>query len=264
MLSSLPDIFDEESNTEISIEVCFAKTLAECYDVIQKAYECPMICPEVTGTFDSYLDVDILGEADYVISVSKHGENKVAVKDGKAKIISNGYGRYEIIPYKNDVAGLDTVVWFGEDVDTLFEKSCDAIKAPYHGDYNLCEGMVWCWSLICYMRDYNSRKYISVVEDALKSVMGEKEPFIERQTIVPHALYGTPAYHIYKSVRIQEQFFGISILIEMYKLTKERRYLDFAVAAAKTVIDGYQKEDGSFETFANRDYTTVCAPNTDS
>lgn len=260
MLSSLPDVFDKESNTAISIEVCFAKTLAECYDVIRKTYECPMICPEITGTFDSYLDVDVIGEADYIIAISKHGEKKIDIKDGKAHLPSDGYGRYEIIPYKNGAAGLDTVVWFGEDVDTLFEKSCDSIRKPYHGDHNLCEGMVWCWSLICYMRDYNSKKYLPIVEDTLKTVMGEREPFIERHTIVPHTLYGTPAYHIYKSVRIQEQFFGISILIEMYKLTKERRYLDFAIVSAKTVIDGYQKEDGSFETFSNRDYTTVCAP----
>lgn len=260
MLSSLPDYFDKGANTDISLEIRFSKTIEECYDEIRRSYECPMIRPEITGTFDTYLELDILGDADYIVARSEYGEKKIDVMNGKAKVTSDVYGRYEVIPYRNGEAGLDTVIWFGEDVDELFEKSCDSVKKPYHGDQNLCEGMVWCWSLICYMRAYKSKKYLGMVEDALKTVMGEKEPFIERQTIVPYALDGVPAYHIYRSVRIQEQFFGISILIEMFKFTNERKYLDFAIAAAKTVIDTYQQENGAFVTFSEKDYTTVCAP----
>ncbi len=260
LLSSLPDYFDDETNPHISIEMCFAKTIEECYEKIQKIYDCPMLCPNVTGTFASYIDVDILGNADYVMVSSEHGEKKLPVTGHSVRIFSDGYGKYQITPYKNDVAGLDTVIWFGENSDLLFKKSCDSIKKPYHGDYNLCEGMVWCWSLICYMRSYNTTTYLPVVEDALKTVMGETDSFVPRNTIVPFALDKYPAYHIHQSIRIQEQFFGISILLEMFKLTNKQSYLDFAVHAAETIVNTYQKETGAFETFSGEDYTTVCAP----
>lgn len=39
-----------------------------------------------------------------------------------------------MIPYKDGEAGLDMVIWFGEDMDCLFEKSCDTIRKPYHCD----------------------------------------------------------------------------------------------------------------------------------
>lgn len=260
LLASLPDYFDAERCSHINVEISFAKTLTECYHNIQQLYDCPMACPNITGTFGSYLDIPILGNADQVLVSSEYGTKQYTLTDSSVHILSEGYGKYHIIPYKNGIAGLDTVIWFGENAETLFQKSCSTIKPPYHGDYNLCEGMVWCWSLICYMRHYHDFQYLSVVEDALKTVMGETTPFVARHTIVPYAIEPFPAYHLYQSGRIQEQFFGISILTEMFKLTNKQHYLDFAIRSAQTLIDYYQKDNGSFVTPNGHDYTTVCAP----
>jgi len=59
---------------------------------------------------------------------------------------------------------------------------------------------------------------------------------------------GYPAYHLYKSNRIQEQFFGITIFLDAYKYFKDDKYLRYAINSLNTLIDYYQKEDGGFYT----------------
>lgn len=258
VMSSMDKTFGEEREKKISLKLIFAETIEECYQKIQEFYKLPMALPSVTGTFNEKLCVDVLGEADAVRVLLDGKEETVPVKNGKAEITSLGYGRHRIIPCISGVEGLDTQIWFGKDVKELFRKSCASIRKPYHGDDNLCEGMVWCWSLLCYMNQYGDTRYLSQVKDALKTVMCEDTELVERQSILPYATDTFPAYHIYKSKRVQEQFFGISILTEMYKLTKEEKYIDYAVSAAKTMIDQYQSEDGAI--VPETDYTTVCAP----
>lgn len=258
IMSSTDSLFGREGERQLSLRLVFAKTVEDCYKKIQSLYDAPMIIPSVTGTFAERLSVDIIGNADTVKVVLGEREQTVPVKDSVAEITALGYGRHTLIPYLDGNAGLDTEVWFGGDVKALFEKSCDSVTKPYHGDDNLCEGMTWCWSMLCYMNMYGDKRYIDKVEDALKTVMGEDREPVPRQTILPYEADGFPPYHIYKSKRVQEQFFGISMLTEMYKLTKDRKYLDFAANSAKTMINCYQRKDGAI--VPETDYTTVCAP----
>lgn len=258
IMSSTDSLFGREGKKELSLRLVFAKTVEECYTKIQSLYNVPMIIPSVTGTFGKQLSVNIIGNADTVKVVLDGQEQTVPVKNGRAKIPALGYGRHRLIPFDKDKEGLDTEVWFGEDAKEFFKKSCDSVREPYHNDDNLCEGMAWCWSLLCYMNMYGDKRYIAKVTDALKVVMGETESPVPRQTILPYAEDGLPPYHIYKSNRVQEQFFGISMLTEMYKLTNDKKYLDFAVNSAKAMIDTYQREDGAI--VPETDYTTVCAP----
>lgn len=258
MLSALDDLYDEEENGNIVIEIAFAETIESCYRKIQESYACPMVYSELTGTFGTHLDVKLLGEADYMTVLGGEEERRFPVTGKTMRIPCDGYGIYHVIPYKDGEAGLDMVIWFGEDMDRLFEKSCDTIRKPYHCDENLCEGMTWCWALLSYMVTHNCDKYQNQVDEALKTVMGEKENPVPGNTIVPYQCGEFPAYHIYQSRRIQNQFFGISMLTERYKLTGEKRYLDFAVESAKTMIESYQQKSGGF--VPHSDYTTVCTP----
>lgn len=258
IMSSTDSIFGREGEKQLSLRLVFAKTVEECYTKIQSLFDAPMIIPSVTGTFSDKLSVDIIGDADTVKAVLGDREQTVAVKDRRAEITALGYGRHTLIPYFNGAPGLDTQVWFGGNVKELFEKSCDTVREPYHGDDNLCEGMTWCWAMLSYMNLYGSTKYLETVKKALRTVMCDGVEPLERQSIVPYPVDGLPPYHIYKSKRVQEQFFGISMLTEMYKLTKDKKYLNFAANSAKTMIKLYQREDGAI--VPETDYTTVCAP----
>ena len=76
---------------------------------------------------------------------------------------------------------------------------------------------------------------------------------------------GFPAYNVFKSGRIQEQFFGIIILLDAYKYFKDEKYLLYAKRALDSLILHHQNKQGGFETFVEwtqrtEDYTTVCAP----
>ncbi len=258
MLSALDERYGREGSNNIILEIAFADTIAECYRKIQESYGCPMLYSEVTGTFGRFIDVKLIGEADYVTVLHGKEERNLPVSGDRVRVNSAGYGICHVVPYRNGEPGLDTVLWFGEDMDRLFEKSCETVREPYHNDENLCEGMTWCWALLSYMAVHNSNRYRSKTDKALKIVMGEGERLLPRNTIAPYPVGKLPAYHIYQSERIQEQFFGISILTEQYKVTGERRYLDFAVKSAEAMVESYQQQNGAF--VQHSDYTTVCAP----
>ena len=259
MLSTLDYRYGKGGSSTLALEITFADTIAKCYRRIQESYGCPMLYSEMTGTFGQYIDVKILGEADYVMVLHGKEERRFPVTDGRVRVTSPGYGLCHVVPCRDGRPGLDTTIWFGGDMDRLFEKSCDTVRKPYHNDENLCEGMTWCWALLAYMTTHNSDRYRAMTQEAIKTMMGEGERLVARNTIVPYPVGEFPAYHVYKSRRIQEQFFGISILTEQYKLTGEGKYLDFAVKSAETVIRVYQQENGAFVQQGS-DYTTVCAP----
>ena len=259
VIASPPEIYGEREAKHVSVKLSFCKTVFECYEKISETFSVPLILPSVTGSFSQELSVRVLGKWDKAeISL---GDKKTVVKGDTdtMKIPRLGYGRHRITPFLSGKAGLDCEVWFGEDIDRLFKKSCAAQREPYHGDDNLCEGMMWCYSLICYMNRTGDRSFLPKVRDSLKTVMCEdgRAP-VKRLSIVPYSVDGAPPYHIYKSQRVQEQLSGASMLLEMYKLCGEEKYLDFAVRAAKCIVERYQNGDGAI--FAENDYTTVCAP----
>lgn len=258
MMSDMDEMFSQSDNKNIIIEITFATNIDDCYQKIQNIFDCPMLLPEITGTFEKYLMIKVLGEADEVKVQLGEKVESVPVMNQMAKIPAMGYGKHTVIPYKDNEPGLDTTVWFGEDIHTLFKKSCDVIEEPYHCDRNLCEGMLWCYSMLSYMNQYKNDRYMPQVLDGLRDVMNEGEKLVSHNTIVPYAVGEFPPYHIYDSCRVQEQFFGISILIEMYKHTNDKKYLDYAIKSAETLILTYQKENGAIVTHS--DYTTVCAP----
>lgn len=258
MLSSLDDLYSSENNPKIKIEIAFAQTIPECYDKIQKMFDCPMVYSRITGTFGKHLDVQVLGDADYLDVIHGDSHQRAELNGTEASVELSEYGKYIVVPYKNGKAGLSATVWSGMNMHKLYEKSCDTIQEPYHCDRNLCEGMIWCWSMLSYMVHFNSRKYLKPVQDAMDVIMGKNGNYVPRNTIVPHAVGDVPAYHIYKSKRIQEQFYGICILTEMYKLTEDQQYLDFAVKSAETILKCYQKQSGAL--VPHTDYTTVGTP----
>lgn len=257
-LSSVDRHFGKEGGKHLELTVTFAKSERECFEIISRFFDCPIMTPKATGSFCGKLDVDILGDADSVKVTLGEKTDEVEVRNGKATVSSLGFGRHTAVPFKNGKRGPECELWFSNSPKDLFEKCLDSVEERYHLEDNLCEGMAWCWAMLAYMDLYGEKKYLPKVEKALRNVMCEEGEPVPRHSIVPYAADGFPAYHICKSKRVQEQFFGISILTDMYKVTKDKKYLDFAVNSAVTVIETYQTESGAI--VGENDYTTVCAP----
>lgn len=257
-LSSVDRHFGKEGKKHIEVTVTFAKSEGQCIEIISRFFDCPIVAPRLTGSFDGKLDIDLVGNADTVKVTLGEKSDEAEVKDGKATVSALGFGRHTVIPFKGGERGIDCELWFASSPKDLFEKCLDSVEEQYHLEDNLCEGMAWCWAMLAYMDLYGENKYLPKVEKALRNVMCEEGEPIPRHSIVPYAADGFPPYHICRSKRVQEQFFGISILTDMYKVTKDEKYLDFAVKSAFTVIETYQTESGAI--VGENDYTTVCAP----
>ena len=112
------------------------------------------------------------------------------------------------------------------------------------------------------MRFGANKKYERAVKKELAAITARDEKqALPRQTIwyKPHG--GFPAYNVYESGRMQEQFFGITILLDAYRYFGIRKYLDYAVRSLKSVLRLCQKEDGRLaRADTGEDYTTVCCP----
>lgn len=251
---------DSENCGTLDIEcaVFFSETEEECLAKIADYFSLPMVKPQITGAFSDTLTADIIGKCDRIEVTAGERKEILFPDSNKIAIRKLCYGRHKVTPFIGCKAGLDCEVWFGGEAVELFEKSCDSLKKPYHGDDNLCEGGMWCLSLLCFMNYTGNTKYLDKVKSELRIIMGESREIVPRRTILPYSANGYPAYHIYKSKRIQEQFFGVSILCEAFKLTRNGKYLDFAVNSSKTVIENYMRPDGAIAV--ESDYTTVCAP----
>ena len=208
------------------------------------------------GGFDGKASVKIYGKADSLQVQALSGQiQKCAVQQ---ELTMTEFGLHIITPMIHGEAGLNTTVWYGGDMYVLFEKSCDAIRKPYHCDENLCEGGCYLWAMLLNMRLNGHRKYDKIARENLDIIMGKGE-YVREKTIPPVAVEGYPPYHIYQTGRVQEQFFGVSILLEAYRVYGDEAYLEHAVAALKTMVD-HNIRDGALYNGWGHEYTTVCCP----
>ncbi len=201
----------------------------------------------------------MIGKGRQIEIRSEKGTQKIIdVNSEIVEIPMTEYGIHTVIPYDNHgKEGMSTTVFNGGNMRELFNKSCDRIRKPYHPDDNLCEGGCFLWALLLNMRRSGKRAYDKIVKEELDIVMCHGKQPVKRKSIVPYETE-YPAYHIYQSDRVQEQFFGVSILLEAYRLYKEDRYLEFAVNSLKELLENNDK--GGMIVRGNNDYTTVCAP----
>ena len=133
------------------------------------------------------------------------------------------------------------------------------------GDGNLCEWKCYVSAILRYMQRFGKdESLIEKIKDALETITERDESKAkDRETIFYKARKGYPAYNVFNSNRVQEQFFGIGILLDAYKFFGEKLYLDYAVNALDSVLQNHLSESGAIETFmewskTTEDYTTVC------
>lgn len=178
-------------------------------------------------------------------------------------------GTVALTPYFCGKKGLDCTVYGFESLDALYADSMQAVSMQDIAvtDGNLCEHQCWVSAMLRYMLCYGRVEAYEKLVQAELDVICETDVryAVPRQTILckPHDEY--PAYHIYKSGRVQEQFFGITILLDAYEYFGDEKYLRYASNALDCILRACQKGDGRIETYTEwsgtyDDYTTVCAP----
>ena len=261
-LASFDASYGGSGRRDVTVCVAPAEDLAEAYRVIGEIYGLSYAVPIVSGGFSGEILLAVSDGVDSVI-VREDGasERTVAVRNGVARFYLEKYGFAEAVPVNDGVCGIPAVVWNGVDMDDCYRKTSGKIDAIYHGDKNLCEGGCWTWSLLRYLRTHEDGRLTMAVLDDLRVITGETKPYTERRSIVPEAQNGFAPYHVYNSARIQEQFVGVSILLDAYRLFHVDDYLEHAVKALDELLENWTDSDGAIVAMGDReDYTTVTCP----
>lgn len=251
-LASFDKVYNGSNKKSVSVNLQFANNIEEAYGQIQKNYGVPMCINVLNGGFDKKGVIKILGEADRLKIKKPNGD--IVLTEVTEIISLDEYGLYTVTPIKDNKEGLSTTLWSGLNYRKTFEKSCDAIREPYHCDQNLCEGGCFLWEMLL----NGSNRFDSVIKRELDIVMG-KGKHIARKSIVPYKTEKYAPYHICESGRVQEQFFGVSILLEAYRLYNDKEFLEFAVKTLSELADNYTR-DGMILNGNGEDYSTVCSP----
>ena len=225
------------------------------------------------------IKIRLFGDCDYVKIAKFKGK---AIKTSEVKSDEKGekyaiikpekYGLWSIIPYKNGKRGLNCTVFAYENMQSLYKKSVFSVSLAdlATGDGNLCEWKCHVPAILRYMQKYGkSPELVKKVKSELDLITTRNESYaIDRQTIFYKARAGYPAYNVFNSTRIQEQFFAVTILLDAYKLFGVKKYLTYAVKTLECALKYYQKADGRIEKHMpsaqggepGEDYTTVCCP----
>ncbi len=255
-LASFDRVYHGSGRKALRLRLQFADSLDEAFAHVQRLFGMPLCRNVLSGGFDGYAAVQTVGEADALRVEAPDGS--VRLLPPNARIPLPQFGLYTVTPMRGGKPGLNTTVWSGGPSRmALFDRSCDGIRPPYHPDPNLCEGGCFLWAMLCNEALRGTRRYDAVVRAELDGILGKNGVRIPRRTIVPVPENGFAAYHICQSTRVQEQFFGVSILLEAFRVYGEPELLETAVRALDELVAHYMR-DGM--VFNGEDYTTVCCP----
>lgn len=256
-----------KGNKKLEILLLPVTDYADALEQLSKIHGVPFLYPIVSnGVLGDKTPLMKFGQVDKIIE--EH--------DGKLREIGDEYtfdseGESRLTPYFQGKKGATVTVYGYSSLIDLYKKSMDSVDLSVvaQTDGNLCEHQCWAAAMLRFLLRYQDRLTAAEVEiyerkvKTLLDVITEKDPekAIARRTILNVPFEGYPAYNIFRSRRIQEQFFGITILLDAYKYFQEREYLEYALGATDCLLDNYQGADGRLETSQcgnDEDYTTVC------
>ena len=221
----------------------------------------PALFYDKSYTFDGTGELTVIGSCDYVEGAGQ----RFYPQNGKVQY-SGAVRKTVFTPYYQGKAGMDCSVFAYEDLMDSYKKACDATlewDKAHLANINACECHTWAGAMLKYMLRFGRNPaYDQKIRDFFEYLIPtDPEKIVTRLSLLAEPHEDFPAYSIYRSRRIQEQHFAISMLLDAYKLYGEQRFLDYAVGAMNCIIDTYQKEDGRLETShggQSTDYSTVC------
>ena len=245
---------------------------ASCLDTLNKLYNVPFMDYDISGgELGTEITLFPYGKIDTVIEEYK-GEKRVIEFTGKYTVTYEG--ETTLTPVCKGTLGAPVTVYGYMSLYSLYKKSMESVDLDIikkHTDGNLCEHQCWASATMRFLMKYKERlseTEIAALENKVNTLLDviteeDESKATEHRTILnkPHDDY--PAYNVYKSRRVQELFFGITILLDAYKYFKNEKYLIYAKGAMECLLSHYQKADGHIEIDwgnSKEDYTTVCCP----
>lgn len=255
----------------VRLEIRFPTSFEAALRAAARTLDLPVVRAEVYGVpLGRELELHVTGKCDALHVLCPDGrEERLALfpEKTRARFRAEHEGIYAAVPYCGGRRGLDCRIFVYESLPALFRRNCLSIRRPWHIDDNLCEGGVWAEALCRNMRLMGRVPALdAMVREQLRRVIPARgTPLVPRCSIPPYPAGGLPAFHIYASLRVQEQFFGVSFLLQAYRLYHDRRLLENAVSAMLTLLQRHF-ENGKIigprlpGRNDGQDYTTVTAP----
>lgn len=267
VLSSFDRAYHTDSTKQlVKVGLFPVSSLREALEIVTRLLKVPAVYYEKSYSFDGRGEVEIIGPCDQMVVKTEEKEERFPVTSSHFTY-QNAKRKTYLIPYWQGKRGLDASVWTFEDPKETGKKVLEHLfsRPDFPPHDNLCEGACYASAALRYMKKYGENAFfMSQMEKFFSLLMATDESkAIPDLTIFNQPQNGYPAYHLYRSSRIQEQAFGITIFQDAYELTGKDIYYEYATKALNTLLDTYQKEDGRLETShagTPEDYSTVCCP----
>lgn len=261
-----------ERRKELKVVLTPVKSYDEALRNLHRLHNATYIYPDRNGgQFGTVINLKNYGDCDKIVEIYK-GEKRELPFNGSYVIQKEGEA--ELIPYNGEKKGAGITLYGYKDIIELYIRTMDALdieKNLIDSDGNLCEWQCWIQATLRLLLNYKDRlteKQVETYERRLRfaylQIMEtDPEKAIPRRTILKTPFEDYPAFNIFKSRRLQEQFFGTSIFLDSYKYFKEDVFMEYAIGSMDSLLDNYQQPDGRLQTDwteKKEDYTTVCAP----
>ncbi len=242
-----------------------------CLKCLSELYALPFLSYDLSGgKIGTTINLRAYNEPDSIIEIVN---GKESVYNFTPTYTLHGEGEITLIPVKNGKPGGAVTVYAYDSLESLYKKSMDAVSLDTikkHTDSNLCEHQCWASAMLRFLMKHKellSKEELEAYESKLLSLLNiitEKDESlaVPRITIFNKARGTYPAYNVFESRRVQELFFGITILLDAYRYFGDEKYYEYATNATDCLLDNYQKQDGRIEVDwgnnCTEDYTTVC------
>lgn len=265
---------------ELCVWLDFAATEVQAAQIVCKRTELPVPLPKVGGgAVGAVIPVPIEGLCNRAVVAVPDGQEYTAALHTDAAgrtvamvpLVKEGFHNLRL--YASDGRWLDSTLYAYRSLQELYALALDSIHPPYHAvDKNLAEGIVWCWAILGYARNYKKAKetWLAQACDLLDNEIIGSDPAAARpreciwpqEQVINGRRYAP--YHLYASTRVQEQFFALSVLLEGYRALKKEKYLEQAVLVGQSLLKDHIAEQGCVwrldEKGQRIDYSTVAAP----
>lgn len=240
---------------------------------LSKIYNLPFLSYDLSGgNIGSEVKLQVYGKIDSILATQ--GKQNWHLDSFDSYTIEKD-GEVNLTPIYEGKRGASVTLYGYTDIYSLYKKAMLSVSLAVmekHTDRNLCEHQCWISAVLRFLQKFKDRlseSEINALECKAVTYLNiiteeDEDKAIPRITVLskPHDKFN--AYNVYKSCRVQELFFGITILLDAYKYFKDEKYLRFVKGAANCLIDYYQAENGSlvvtWDDGNKEDYTTVCCP----
>lgn len=249
-------------NRSLEIYLFEVGSFEEGINKVCKTFEtCALTYEKSFAKIGEEIALNVHGACDEV----RCGNKRYTPQNGSVKVLAEEYGLIPVVPYCKGKRGMEAIFYVYDDIAACYKRSCDSVsqKDLDFTDENLCEHQCWQSAMLRYMARYGQRaEYWNKLLPALEIITEKDEKkAIPRRTIFYKEHKGDPPYSIFESGRIQEQLFGVTILLDAYRLTGDKRYFDYLTGALDCVLEHHFDHGMIYTDFLNgekEDYTTVC------